>query len=112
MDTKIHFPSNRYVVSFKRRHSGRLINVRVDAKDVPEASRKAAMIMFEARMDLGPRPWREYGVSKATVVLNKHVYYSADGVFEEWRHDGYKGDLNGRVIERRRLTRKEVRKFT
>lgn len=53
------------VVSFKKRRSGRLLNIEVPSSDVCHASRLAAEYMQKYYPNKG---YREYGISHATVV--------------------------------------------
>lgn len=101
--SKIVRVSDAFVVSFKRRRSGRLCNIPVwAAKDPCDAGRKARDRMVELRLEVGPKGWREYGISRMTAVLYRTVTYGTDGAWEEWVERPQ--DLNGRVWERRRLT--------
>lgn len=53
------------VVSFKKRRSGRLLNIEVDSSDVCDASRKANAYVQKNYPNKG---YREYGISRKTVV--------------------------------------------
>lgn len=105
-DTRIDTIPNRFVVSFKRPRSGRLLNIAVLATGEVEAGRHAKVILAARGEPFeGSRGWHEYGVSRATRVLTRHVVWGSKGVFEEWREGGWQSTL----VESRELTSEEVR---
>jgi len=76
------------VVSFKKRRSGRLLNIEVDTSDVCDASRKANAYVQKNYSNEG---YREYGISHKTVVERAVTIYGRvpetgqHGVYVEWR---------------------------
>jgi hypothetical protein len=86
--TRIRTIDCTMVVSFKKRHSGRLLNIEVDSGDVCDASRKANAYVQKNYPNKG---WWEYGVSRATVVERAVTIYGRvpetgrHGVYVEWR---------------------------
>jgi len=50
------------VVSFKKRRSGRLLNIEVDSSDICDASRKANAYVHKHYPNKG---YREYGISSS-----------------------------------------------
>jgi len=57
------------VVSFKKRRSGRLLNIEVDSGDVCDASRKANAYVQKHYSNKG---YREYGISHKTVIEREY----------------------------------------
>ena len=90
-----------FVVSFKKRRSGRLLNVAVPgAKDPCAAARAAAARLQELGENVGPKGWREYGVSTLRQYQVGVTIHKVGKVFEEWRI----GDYLGPVAEQCELT--------
>ena len=86
--TRIRTIDCTMVVSFKKRRSGRLLNIEVDSSDVCDASRKANAYVQKNCPNKG---YREYGISCATVVERTVTIYGRvpetgqHGVYVEWR---------------------------
>jgi hypothetical protein len=57
-----------YAVTFKRRNSGKLKTVEVLAKSQKDASKIALSYLLDRGYTVGPKGWREYGISLALVV--------------------------------------------
>ena len=57
------------VVSFKKRRSGRLLNIEVDSSDVCDASRKANAYVHKHFPNRG---YNEYGIARKTVIEYAH----------------------------------------
>lgn len=81
MRTRVTPLKDVYDVSFKRRGSGRLLNVRVQAPSICLASALAAAVVRSRYPNKG---WHEYGISQATVVEGLFVTYSSKGRESRW----------------------------
>lgn len=86
METRTRKIPDLFDVSFKRRKSGRLLNIRVRASDVMDASMKAKKQLEESALIARIRhhDYLEYGISQAYVVEGEHVFYGAGGIRREW----------------------------
>lgn len=58
------------IVSFKKRRSGRLLNIEVDSLDICEASRKANAYVQKHYPNKG---YREYGISHKTAIEREYT---------------------------------------
>lgn len=83
LETRIRRIIDQYVVSFKRRHSGRLLNIVVDATSIIEASRKAQAYVREHVVHR-TKGYNEYGISPSTIVECAVVSWSSHGREVRW----------------------------
>lgn len=75
-----------FIVSYKKRGSGALWNIRVAARNVQLASvvaRKHVLQRVSTDM-LEKLGYREYGISQATEIQHKHTSYGTGGVETYW----------------------------
>lgn len=76
---------NLWVVSFKRRRSGVLLNITVRADGLVQACREAAHRVAERYPNKG---YREYGVSQATEMHEGRCFWGQGGLFRAWYRYG------------------------
>lgn len=83
METRVRRIIDQYVVSFKRRRSGRLLNIVVDATSIIEASREAQTYVREHVVHR-TKGYNEYGISPSTVVEMAVVSWGRNGREVRW----------------------------
>lgn len=83
LETRVRRIIDQYVVSFKRRHSGRLLNILVDATSIIEASQRAQAYVREHVVHR-TKGYNEYGISPSTTVEMAVVSWGRNGREVRW----------------------------